>query len=244
MRDVILQPDASETWASLDVSSPRMRAGISLARAGDMAVGFRHELPFRRRILQAAGVPEPCFGLRQVHSRVVVEVTDQEPEQLAELAADGMIADRAGLTLTVTIGDCLPIFLVDTRSGAFGLVHSGWRGTGIVKDALAAMTARYATRPADVAATIGPGIGTCCYRVPEERASAFAENFGNGAVTRGADGAPRLDLRAANVGLLRQAGVLDIGVVAECTCCSPRLSSFRRQGPEAYTLMLAFLTRG
>jgi len=154
-----------------------------------------------------------------------------------------MIAELSDVTLTVTVADCLPIFLVDTVTGAFGLVHSGWKGTGIVVDAVAAMTARHGTRPQDVVATIGPGIGACCYRVPEERAALFAERFGAAAVTRDLGPEPRLDLRAANAALLREAGVSEIGVVTECACCSPRLGSFRRQGPESYTLMCAFLAR-
>ena len=67
----------------------------------------------------------------------------------------------------------LPIFLVDPVTGAFGLVHSGWKGTGIVHAALESMMAAFGTDPRDVSVTIGPGIGPCCYRVPEERARVF-----------------------------------------------------------------------
>lgn len=245
MRDVTLRPDATGTWAEISLSSPgALRAGISLLEAGDMALSRRHDLPNRARLLSASGCPERVVGLRQIHSRRVIRVTDQSPEDLAVVEADGMVTDRPTLALTVTVADCLPIFLVDTARGAYGIVHSGWRGTGIVAAALDALREHFGTRPADVAATIGPGIGACCYRVPEERAELFAKEFGPDAVSRGADGEPRLDLRRANADIMRKRGVLEIGVVSECTCCSPRLGSFRRQGPLSYALMCAFLARG
>src|SRR5208282_55516 len=131
----------------------------------------------------------------------------QEPEALAAEEADGMITDRPDAVLSATVADCLPIFLRDTVNGAFGLVHSGWKGTGIVISALRAMHDKYGTPAADVAVTIGPGIGPCCYHVPEERAELFSRQFGGAALVRNHDGTPSLDLREANLGLLRDAGV-------------------------------------
>jgi hypothetical protein len=44
------------------------------------------------------------------------------------------------------VADCLPIFVYDRRGGAFALLHSGWKGTGI---------------------------GACCYAVDAARAEGF-----------------------------------------------------------------------
>jgi polyphenol oxidase len=183
------------------------------------------------------------LGLRQVHSKTVLTVEALSPDGFADRVADGLVTNLAEAVLTITVADCLPLFLVDRATGAFGLAHSGWKGTGIVLEALAALRRRFGTDPRDVAVTIGPGIGPCCYRVPEERAELFAKGFAAASVVRGADGEPRLDLRAANVALLRAAGVGEIAVVTDCTCCTPALGSFRRQGPEDYTLMLAWIGR-
>ena len=220
-----------------------LHAGISLARAGDMS--RRRMGPARSHLFARLSIDEASvFGLTQVHSRRVLVLDGQTPREVAETEADGMVTRRPDAALTVTVADCLPVFLVDPVTGAFGLVHSGWKGTGIVAAALQSMTAAFGTDPHDVSVTIGPGIGPCCYRVPEERARSFSGTFGASAVTRGDDGAPRLDLRSANVTLLRAAGVREIAVVEDCTCCSPFLSSFRRQGADAFTLMLAFIRRG
>ena len=70
----------------------------------------------------------------------------------------------------------------------------------------------------------------------------FASRYGEAAVVRDG-GPPRLDLRAANLVLLDEAGVQDVSVITECTSCTPWLGSFRRQGPEQYVLMLAWISR-
>ncbi len=249
IRRIRLQYRATDTHCEIPLgdesgTAPGRHAIISLARAGDMSILRRRDLPWRTRLFSSLGLAEErVFGLRQVHSQEVVVVHEQQPEAFAGTEADGMITDRPDAVLSATVADCLPIFLLDKGSGAFGLVHSGWKGTGIVVKALRAMGDRYGTHPPDVAATIGPGIGPCCYRVPEERAALFARQFGAATVVRGRDGTPRLDLREANIALLRDAGVETMTVVDDCTSCSEALGSFRRQGPEGYCLMLACIGR-
>ena len=159
-----------------------------------------------------------------------------------------MVSAEQDLLLTVTVADCLPVFLLDTVTGAFGVVHSGWKGTGIAGDAIRLMAARYGTRAADISAAIGPGIGPCCYIVPPDRCAEFRARFGPDVVGEGS----RLDLRRANLALLESLGVGSACVVEECTCCSGRLGSFRRQaagqpgaaghrGAGQFTRMLAFI---
>lgn len=223
---------------------PAVRAGISLAGAGDMGLDVRGSNPSFRRLLAALGVDaHRVRSVRQVHSRTVVEAGPGPAAGDPAPGADGIVASDPGLLLTITVADCLPIFLVDRASGAFGIVHSGWKGTGIVEEALRRMAGLFGTRPADVAAAIGPGIGPCCYTVPAERLEEFRSRFGARCVVDGA----RLDLRQANLGLLERGGVGAVSVVEECTACSARLGSFRRQAvgrPEAaghFTRMLAFI---
>jgi polyphenol oxidase len=248
IREIRLAPAGDAPYATLAAleagDGVRLCAGISFAAAGDMALSRRFSHPFRARLLEELGVPPgKAFAVRQVHSRSVVVVGDEQPEELASREADGMITGRPDAFLSVTVADCLPIFLVDRATGAFGVVHSGWKGTGIAREALRGMGVAFGTRAVDIAAVIGPGIGACCYAVPEERAAGFAAQFGLGAVRRAAGEEPRLDLRRANIGVLRAEGVTDISVVTDCTRCTPFLGSFRRQGAADFTLMLAFIGR-
>ena len=218
-------------------------AGLSLARAGDMSLLKRAEQPWRSRLLERIGAASgSTYALHQVHSKNVLVIRSQEPKALESVEADGMVSARPDAVLTVTVADCLPIFLADPARGAYGIVHSGWKGTGIVREALRLMGMAFGTEAGDVSAVLGPCIGPCCYRVQHARYERYREEFGSHAVALGEGPEDyRLDLRAANVELLTQAGVRNISVATDCTCCSPALGSFRRQGAESFTRMLAFI---
>jgi YfiH family protein len=216
-----------------------LRGWISLKRAGDMGGSRQRVNPRRIRYLRSLGfrTERPVYSCRQVHSQRVVVVTDQEAEALSEIEADGLITNRRDAVLAVTVADCLPIYLVDPEHGAFAMLHSGWRGTGIVVRALQRMEEEYGSRASQIAASIGPGIGSCCYRVEEDRYREFKQRFGAKSVRR-QENACFLDLAAANMRLLKRFGVRTIHLCRNCTACTPQLSSFRRDGP-AFAHMLA-----
>jgi YfiH family protein len=172
-----------------------------------------------------------------------------------------MISRDPGVILSVTVADCMPVYLYDTGSGGFGLVHSGWRGTGIVLAALELMAGRWGARPQEVSAVLGPAIRGCCYRVDEGRARSFEAEFGGkggayplGELIRRVRELPAgdlsgseaetgayawyIDLPAANARLLANAGVRNIAVCEDCTFTGSNFGSFRREGP-GYTRMAA-----
>jgi YfiH family protein len=251
MREVPLTPEPGQefAWMPLADAGTSLRAGISLRAAGDLCHPERSAergdhssaagcAEARARFLSRLGVAPPRLRhCRQVHSRTV-RWLDGDP-RWAVHEADGLMAGGGNPVLAVTVADCLPIFLLDRATGAFGILHSGWKGTGILGSALELLSARAGSRPRDLTVTIGPGIGSCCYAVDEERYESFRHNFGPESVRRGGQQL-FLDLQAANLRLLEEAGVEDINVVRACTACTAVLSSCRRDGP-AFAHMLAFI---
>ncbi|HEV2444829.1 MAG TPA: polyphenol oxidase family protein, partial [Candidatus Sulfopaludibacter sp.] len=117
--------------------------------------------------------------------------------------------------------DCIPILLVDESRRAVAAVHAGWRGTAarIAARAVDAMRLRFGSRPEDLHAAIGPGIGPCCYEVGAEVAAQF-----------GIEGRAHLDLPAINRAQLEEIGIRDsrIYVSSLCTMCREEFYSFRR----------------
>lgn len=85
---------------------------------------------------------------------------------LAE-GADALIAQDPGVLLGIYVADCAAVHLVDPVSGAFGLVHSGKRGTerGIVPATLAALVEHFGSRVEDVRVQISPCIRPPAYEV-------------------------------------------------------------------------------
>jgi YfiH family protein len=215
---------------------------ISSRSAGTMSLRAPEGSLHRHRLYTSLGLdPMQVFTCTQVHSREVLVLEPESPREGPQ--ADGMISRNPQVCLAITVADCLPVYLYDTESGGFALVHSGWKGTGIALKALQLMAARWHTRPEAVAAVLGPCIGSCCYRVDAERARAFDQAFGGpdgasplGPVVKGA----ALDLQAANARMLVTAGVRHIALCKDCTFTDERLGSFRREGP-SYTAMAALV---
>lgn len=123
--------------------------------------------------------------LRQFHSDVVHLVDRAETAQAKKSApgdapkADALITREPGMLLIVQTADCIPILLADTKNRAVAAIHSGWRGTlgAIAEKALGRMRMEFGTKPADVIAALGPGIGRCCYEVGSEVAKEFHSQF-------------------------------------------------------------------
>lgn len=150
---------------------------------------------------------------------------------------DALITDRPGLVLASFYADCVPVYLLDPRRRAAGLVHAGWQGTRLKIAARAVQTMQSALgcRPADILAVIGPSIGPCCYTVGEDVHRQFAAAFPGQVhlLTRPAGpGKWYLDLWQANRLVLMEAGLAkdSIGTARLCTSCREELFfSYRRQ---------------
>lgn len=204
------------------------------------------ESPGRRSFYRRWGIdPARVCAVRQIHSRSVVAV-DGEIDRWTDLGeqfwgeADGLVCAVPGTALAVTVADCMPIYIHDEHSGAFGLLHSGWRGTGILASALELMQVRYGCRLGALRVLLGPCISATAYAVDAQRASAFKALWGAAAVRREGE-RWFLDMRGANLAIAERAGVGSVDVLDACTFADERLGSSRREGAGRYTRMLAMV---
>jgi polyphenol oxidase len=140
----------------------------------------------REKFFRAIGAPKMrVVALRQIHSDIIHIVNSEEassakaalPENVPQ--GDALITRERGVLLVVQTADCIPILLADTKRHTVAAIHSGWRGTlnRIAAKTLGRMQMEFGTRPEDVVAALGPGIGRCCYEVGEEVAREFAAQF-------------------------------------------------------------------
>lgn len=148
---------------------------------------------------------------RQVHGSVVLTHRGGWEGFLRSGEADGHIAAERGIALTVSIADCVPIFIAHP-SGAVGLLHSGWRGTvARIVDAGLWGFARLGLPPDELKVHLGPAICGRCYEVSAE---VRAELTGQPANRAG-----NVDIRSLIAEHARNAGVLDVTVSSDCTKC-------------------------
>jgi YfiH family protein len=128
---------------------------------------------------------------------------------------DGWVTTSPGVLLTVTVADCIPVYLA-VPGGGIALLHAGWRGIagGILARGVAALAAAGGASVSDVIMHCGVGICGECYEVGSEVVT------GCGRTAPGA-GPWHLDLREV---LADQAAALGIRAVTR----SPRCSAHER----------------
>lgn len=152
---------------------------------GELNLGFTaeddRETVARNRQLLAetlTGSPEtPLQTLRQIHSTLVFTVDGGSMPQGCK--GDGVMTAQPGSLIGVQTADCIPVLIADRKRRVVAAFHAGWRGTvnRIVESGIGRMRLRYGSRPEDLVAAIGPGIGPCCYAIGEEVFSAFESQF-------------------------------------------------------------------
>jgi YfiH family protein len=136
---------------------------LNMARSvGDNAA---HVAANRRRVQDQFDAMDPVY-LNQIHSNTVAVldgVTAGE-EPCLPGTADAIVTDHPGRLLTILVADCQPVMLYDPVGGVIANIHSGWRGSiaNIIGQTVAVMKERFACRPADIRAGIGPSLGPCC----------------------------------------------------------------------------------
>ena len=124
---------------------------------------------------------------------------------------DGHATGRRGVLLTVTVADCIPIYLAVPEKGAIALLHAGWRGTaaGILERGVGVLRRQAFVKATDIVMHCGVGICGRCYEVGSEVAGVLM-----GAT---ATAPMQVDLRAL---LVRQAQDLGIGAVTVSPWCT------------------------
>ncbi len=164
---------------------------------------------------------------RQTHSNHVATVSG--PCILPD--TDGAITQEKDVVLSIQVADCIPLFLMNTSTQAFGLIHSGWRGTQLNIGPVA-LRQLVNGQPESIKAVIGPSIGQCCFEVGPEVANVFSSNRS----IPGKGDRRMLDLKSIVKDQLLETGLSEHHILVDdqCTYCKQdRYFSYRREGEQA-----------
>lgn len=189
----------------------------------------------RTRFIKKLGLEEKnIVAAELVHSNAVYVASEVDRGTVIP-ETDALITRAPGIFLSVTVADCLPIFLFDPRTNSVGLIHAGWRGlaNNIIPLTVQKMTSQLKCNPADIHAGVGPGIGNCHFEVKDDVLAKFTD-FLPLALRRG-NGRKYLDLKAIAQSALETAGLLPahIDVSKECTFdLARKYFSYRRDKSE------------
>jgi polyphenol oxidase len=141
-------------------------------------------------------------------------------------ACDAFLLE-AGQSALVRHADCFPVVVADPVCGRAALAHCGWRGT---LAGLAGLCARRmvaaGSRPEDLVAAIGAGIGAESFEVGPELLERFPSRFHAKTVR----GTPSIDLASFLREDLQAAGVAAVEIRSPDTFRDDAWHSHRRDG--------------
>jgi hypothetical protein len=200
---------------------PWLEAGITCRGEGEPAdMGLFGALPVgqalsRWRALSADLGFHSILHSRQVHGADILVHDNVPPGFHLSPDADGHTTDRSALLLTVSVADCVPVWIVDATSHRVALLHAGWRGVaaGILEKGLQ-LVRRRGSASANLHVHFGPAICGRCYEVGPEVHTALGLDQPPGNHT--------VDLRALLVERAGSAGLPSEHVTtsALCTRCN------------------------
>ena len=133
-----------------------------------------------REIRNATGFGDwPMFTAEQVHENKIAIVDRAVASAVLSgvdggefPACDGIITNQRSVALGIYVADCCAVYIVDPKTPAIGLVHSGRKGTelGVVTNAIRQMIERFGSDPASMIVQLSP-----CIRPPHYEVDFAAE---------------------------------------------------------------------
>ena len=210
---------------------PELIAGISLRNMQGNDDVIRSKLA---HVFQLSG--EGMCAAVQTHSNKVKFVN----EPLQNHKVDGFIARNKNIVLSIKVADCIPLFLHDDKTGLFGLIHSGWRGTvgEIAINSIKKMI-QNGGNPSHIRAVLGPSICQNHFEVKNDIVSQFPSKY----VVPKRDASFRVDLKEIVIDQLVSMGINSNSIHDSglCTFCREDLFFSYRRDKELNGRMIAVM---
>jgi polyphenol oxidase len=138
-------------------------------------------------IRNAIGIGDwPLLTAEQVHGNKIAVIDEVGSALLADRgrhvvaslpdrefpACDGIITNQRGVALGIYVADCCAVYIVDPKTPAIGLVHSGRKGTelGVVRNAIWQLIEHFGSNAANMIVQVSP-----CIRPPHYEVDFAAE---------------------------------------------------------------------
>jgi len=202
------------------VSEETYRMNLSF-RVGDSPENVNEN---RRILFEHLGIPED----RLVYQGQIHSCNSHYAENPGTIKNnDAVFTDKENLFLTVTIADCLPVFLYHP-GGIIAAIHSGWRGSvkKITEKTLIKICEHFAVKPSEFLAFLGPALSVDNFEVGSEVAALFRKE-----VITSYNGKYYLDNKLENYLQLIESGLKEENIESSVLCTfteSSLLHSYRR----------------
>lgn len=176
------KPQIFKNFPNIVAAQSMRHGGISPSPFESLNLGLYTEDAFknvrenRKRFFAQLGFNEgQVVGSFQKHEDWIL--TADEAKQYK--GYDAIISQEKDLLLSITIADCVPVLIYDSKTESVAAIHAGWKGTvaGIVRKTLEKMDRKFGTRGADCFAFVGTCIDECSFEVGDWVAKKFDSKF-------------------------------------------------------------------
>lgn len=221
---------------------PEILAVMSERKDGSMKLFSDSDLNLENReiFFSKVGISKnKIVAAEIVHGTKVAIVDNSSPDFI--LGADGLITKDANIFLSVTVADCIPIYLYESRQNIIGVIHCGWRGIvdGIIENAMGKIF-DLGGKSENLKVVLGPGINKCHFEIKEDVLDKFS-NYPEFVIRRNEQ--IFVDLKGIIKKQLNnfKINTENIEDNDECTMESGRYFSFRRDKPKITEAMVAVI---
>lgn len=229
---MIIKPDIFEKFGNVICAVSTRKGGVSKEPFGmnlSYKVGDEEEAVKRNRFLffSRVGIPEKNIVTQnQTHSANITYCDN--PKHLQN--NDGIFTSVKSLFLSVSIADCIPVFIYCNDKKIVAAVHSGWKGTAneITSKMIFELKKKYSVNPASVYCYIGPGISVKYYEIGRDIISNFS-----GESLEFRDDKIYLDLKKEIFSQLTDSAIPEANIEVSGYCTFERFDlfhSYRRDG--------------
>lgn len=184
--------------------------------------------------------PANVISAQIVHGTKIAVVTSENKWQIIP-EVDGLITNEAGLVLSVTIADCVPIYFYDDVKKVIWIAHAWWRWivNGITKSMIDKFVTEFNSNLKNISVYVGPHIQKCHFEIKDDIVDEFDEKF----VIR-ENSIIKVDLLWIIRDKLEKLGLKSENIRSslECTYCeSDKYYSYRRDKPEKVEAMIGVI---
>lgn len=173
-------------------------------------------------------------GASLVHGDKVKFVSKKDVGKLIE-ETDGLLTKDKKILLTITVADCLPIFIYDPEKEIVGLIHGGWKS---LSQNILAKTVKNLSK--DILVGIGPGISRCHFEVKQDVLKKFKPYLKDALKDNFLDLKKVAKLQLIDLGIKEE----NIEINPGCTfCLKDKYFSYRRQKPKKLQTMIAIIAQ-
>lgn len=207
-------------WSRNEPSDPPTRDYVSLSEK--LGIPLSHFI----RPYQAGGCKVEIVTSEQGGSGVI---RDNDLKKV-----DGLITAEKGVVLSIIAADCVPVYLLDKKAEAVGLLHCGWRSaTGALMHNAVERMKELGAAASEIQVIIGPHICTECYEVGDDVRTEYANGFAPQeleSIFEQHGGGLHLSLLSAIRLKAIAEGIADKNITAVngCTCHDTAYFSYRR----------------